>query len=233
MLEGISRKERLSLFLMKRLCIMKKYILLPIIFTNFYVISQTSNKTKTVQQPLVLQWEVFHPRNRDQISLIFRDHKVELIVNTSSYQKNNQSRLGRFESSMNPSLTNLKKQIEQYYAHLKSTVPLSSIVKDKRFKPKTTPHAPVLRINTETIRHTSSYFKPLAQIIRQVWEKHNWLCVECAVYKRQGRNIVRIVTKPNSSSQEQKKFSKKQLNCIKKQRKLLECIDRQFGIFTI
>ena len=210
---------------------MKKYILLPIIFTIFYAVSQNSNKT--IQQPLVLQWEVFHPRNRDQISLIFRDQKVELIVNTSSYQKNKQPRLGRFESPINPSLTNLKKQIEQYYAHLKSTVPLSSIVKDKRLKPKIIPHAPILRINTEKINHTSSYFKPLTKIIRQVWKNYNWLCVECAVYQRKGRNIVRNVTRPKSSSQKQKKFSKKQLNCIKKQKSLLECIDRQFGIFTI
>ena len=210
---------------------MIKYILFPILFTIFCASSQNSNKT--IQRPLVLQWEVFHPRNRDQISLIFRGQKIELIVNTSSYQKNKKPRLGRFESPMNPSLTNLKKQIEQYYAHLKNTVPLSSITKDKRLKSKAVPHAPTLQINTEKITHKSSYFKPLTQIIRQVWEKHNWLCIECAVYKRKGRNIVRTVTKPNSSSQKQKKFSKKQLNCIKKQRRQLECIDPQFGIFTI
>ena len=209
---------------------MKKYILLFAVFTVFNFVLAEQNLKKT---PLVLQWEVFHPRNRDQISLIFRDHKVELIVNTSSYQKNKSPRLGRFESPINPSLTNLKNQIEQYYARLKNTTPLSSTIKDKRLKSKVTPHAPVFRINTEKIAHTSSYFQPLAQIINQVWDKYNWNCVECAVYKRKGRNIVRTVTKQKSSSQKQKKFSKKQLNCIKKQKRLLECIDRQFGILTI
>ena len=210
---------------------MIKHILLPIIFIN-YAISQNS-KEMSSSSPLVLQWEVFHPRNRDQISLIFHVQKTELIVNTSSYQKNKKPRLGRFESPMNPPLTNLKKQIEQYYTRLQSTIPLSSLVKDKRLKPKVSPHTPVIQINTEKIKHTSSYFPPLAQIIRQVWDKNNWLCIECAIYKRKGRNIVRTVTKPNNSSTKQKTFSKKQLNCIKKQGRQLECIDPQFGIFTI
>ena len=120
------------------------------------------NPLNAYKKPLVLQWEVSHPRNTDQISLIFREKKVELVTNTSSYQKGKGVSLGRFESSLNHELKELKEQVGRYYAHLKQTIPLSHLIKDPRVQAKVDPHAPVLRISEEEIPSQHPYFKPLA-----------------------------------------------------------------------
>ena len=207
------------------------------------------NPPNANKKPLVLQWEVSHPRNTDQISLIFREKKVELVTNTSSYQKGKGVSLGRFESSLNPELKELKEQVGRYYAHLKQTVPLSHLIKDPRVQAKVDPHAPVLRISEEKIPRKHPYFKPMALIIYQVWEKE-WTCVECATYKKTRKSIVRTVKKLKSKKKTGKKkasgktsktqwdksrqsFPKKLFNCVPKGKKKVECIDPRFGIFEI
>ena len=203
------------------------------------------------KRPLVLQWEVSHSRNTDQISLIFREKTVELVTNTSSYQKGKVVRLGRFESPLTVELKDLKDQVGRYYARLKKTVPLSSLIKDPRVQASVDPHAPVLRISEEEIQSGHAYFKPLALIIYQIWERE-WTCVECATYKKTRKSIIRTVKKlkqglkrsadkkkahgkisKNQWNERKQNFSKKLLNCIPKEKKRVECIDPQFGIFEI
>ena len=135
------------------------------------------------EQPLVLQWEVSHSKNTDQISLIFRQDTVELITNTSHYQKKKApAKLGHFKTSMNLELKTLKTRISHYHTRLSKTVPMASLIKDSRFnKPEVEPHAPILRINKETITEGHNYFKPLADIIHTAWERQ-WTCVKCAYY---------------------------------------------------
>ena len=209
------------------------------------------NSSSVDKRPLVLQWEVSHPRNTDQISLIFREKTVELVTNTDSYQKGKVARLGRFESSLTVELKDLKDQVGRYYARLKKTVPLSSLIKDPRVQASVDPHAPVLRISEEEIQRGNAYFNPLASIIYKVWERE-WTCVECATYKKTRKSIVRTVKKlkpnlnkkaderkasgkPSKNQWEERKqsFSKKLLNCIPKGKKKVECIDPRFGIFEI
>lgn len=226
-------------------------------FSYFLLIlfhSQGQSKTLPVVKikPLVLQWEVSHPRNTDQISLIFRRNMVELITNTSSYQKGKPVRLGRFQSPINPELERIKKQIKRYRIQLKQTVSMLSLIKDSRVSlPTTDPHAPVLRINEKEIHGEHPYFKPLASIIYQIWE-NKWICVECATYKKRRKSIIRTVKKlksPSDSSKKIKKaksqskrskwdttkqkFSKKFFRCVPKGKKKIECVDPHFGIFEI
>lgn len=208
-------------------------------------VSSSSNKT-----PLVLQWEVSHPRNTDQISLIFKQHSVELITNTSSYQKSRVARLGRFISPLNSQLKAIKEQVNRYYIQSRKTVPVSSLIKDPRFQEaaRVDPHAPALRINEEEINNNQDDFKLLANIIYKVWE-HKWTCRECAIYKKEKKFIVRIVKRKNLQSKtagkEEKSKAKKQweiskqripeklFNCIPKENNKVECVDPQFGIFEI
>ena len=174
------------------------------------------------KKPLVLQWEVSHPRNEDQISLIFREKSVELVTNTSSYQKSKVARLGRFESPLNPELKALKEQVNRYYLHLQKTVPISSLIKVPQLQNIVVdPHAPVLRINKEVIHNEQDAFRPLAKIIYNIW-KHKWICIECALYKKEKKSIVRVVKKrnPNIKIQDSGKTKKaveyKQANILER-----------------
>lgn len=202
------------------------------------------------KKPLVLQWEVSHPRNTDQISLIFKQKTVELVTNTSSYQNGRIARLGRFESPLNSKLKTIKEEVKRYYVQLRKTVPVSSLIKDPRFQEATRadPHAPVLHINKEEIDNKHAYFKPLANIIYKIWE-HNWTCRECALYKKEKKIIVRTVKRRSlqskTATKEKKSKGKKQgeiskqripgklFNCIPKGKNKVECVDPQFGIFEI
>ena len=224
-------------------------------FVNFVLlpVAKAKEEKKKItpsfdRKPLVLQWEVSHSRNRDQISLIFRKEYVELITNTSSYQKGKTVRLGRFKAPLNSKLKTIKNQIKWYYVQLKKTVPASSLIKDSRLQESgiRNPHAPVLRINEEEVQDGQTYFKPLAKIIYKIWE-HKWTCVECALYEQQEKFIVRTVkiesktvvkTKSLDKVKKQwgtskRKFPKKLLACVPKGKNTVECVDHQFGIFEI
>ena len=219
-----------------------------------FSVAETKNEKTAFlsnKKPLVLEWEVSHPRNTDQITLIFRQKSVELATNTSSYQKGKVAKLGRFESPLNFKLKALKEQVERYYIQLRKTVPVSSLIKDSRFYSEVEPHAPVLRINEEKIKNRQTYFKPLASIIYKIWE-NEWTCLECAIYKKNRKFIIRTVKTLKSGSNRKaedqeksqnkekqqwetkiQKFSKKQLRCVSKEKDRIECIDPKFGIFEI
>lgn len=235
--------------LQKRFLVLWWVFFIPHLAYSAETKSVKPNASFVDKRPLVLQWEVSHPRNTDQISLIFREKKVELVVNTSSYKKGKMVRLGRFESSFTLELTDLKDQVGRYYARLGKTVPLSSLIKDPRVQTSVDPHAPILRINEEEIQNGSAYFNPLASIIYKVWERE-WICVECATYRKKRKSIVRTVkrlktkqevrrrkisgkSEKNQWSKREQSFSKKHLNCIPTSKKRVECIDPQFGIFEI
>ena len=175
--------------------------------------------------PLVLQYEASHVRNKDQISLIFRKTTAELAVNTSSWQTGPKPRLGRFGSDLTPGLKSIKQQIERAYARRRRTVPALSLIKHPRFRPRPRPHAPVLRVGSEEIKEGSPHFKPLAEIIRGVWQAAGWTCLECAVYQARGNKILRIQTGfaegragPAAAGGSKRFFSKKELGCISKGR---------------
>ena len=181
-----------------------KFLYSIIFLLSFILVSIVRAETKKVisasnDRPLVLQWEVSHSRNRDQISLIFRQEYVELVINTSIYQKGKIAHLGRFKSPLTSELKILKNQIKWYYVQLKKTVPVSSLIKDSRFQKALVvdPHASVLRINEEEIKDGQTYFKPLSKVIYKVWE-HKWTCIECASYKQQKEFIIRTVKKLKS-----------------------------------
>ncbi|MDE0519024.1 MAG: hypothetical protein OXH36_05675 [Bdellovibrionales bacterium] len=224
------------------------------LFLIFFFVKAETKKpiSSSNNKPLVLQWEVSHSRNTDQISLIFKQKSVELVTNTSSYQKGHVARLGRFETPLDTKLKKIKDQVQRYYKQLRKTVPLSSLIKDPRIKLHIDPHAPVLRINEEQIKYEQTYFKAMAHIIYKVWE-HEWTCIECALYKKNKKFILRTVKKRKSGPEseakdkvkkrgktkkieeknQQQKFLKKRLNCIPKGKNKVECIDHQFGIFEI
>ncbi len=228
-----------------------KRILFFLFSLSVIEIATANPVTEKQSKPLVLQREVSHPRNIDQISFIFRENKVEMVTNISFWQKGKKPRLGRFESSMTPLLQSLKKRLTRYRGRLQKTVPLSSLIKDRRIQPSHTPHAPILRLNTREIKEGGPFFKELEDIIQQIGNT-NWKCVECAEYQRHKKGIVRVVRKRTGISNKQrdnpskkpskklsrylvkrKILSKKSLNCIRKTKSRWECVDRQFGIFEI
>ncbi len=186
--------------------------------------------------PLVLQWEVSHSRNTDQISLIFRKTHVELVVNTTSYQKTPPPRLGRFVSDLNPRLQSLKAEVLSHYLKRKESVPLSELVKPEGLlsAPHRVPHEVVLRINEKEIYGADSDFQTLSRLIHQVWE-HPWKCERCASYQKQKNSILRVVRKnqQRGTEEEKKVFSKKNMNCIRKGEDRMECMDTSFGIFEL
>lgn len=220
----------------------------------FFIFDNTTPVySKTSQRPLILQWEVSHSRNTDQISLIFRQNTLELVTNTSIYQTPREKTitLGYFQSPMNPQLKKIKKDIETSYNYLKQTVPVLSLIKDSRLQIPFNPHAPVMRINEEEISSRDSRFKTLTSIISRIW-KQDWICIDCAIYKKKKKSIIRTVKKlkspetlshfnkikKNSKNKNQwetktKKFSRNSLNCIPQGKRSWECIDPKFGIFEM
>ena len=193
--------------------------------------------------PLVLQYEVSHSRNLDQISLIFRRDSVELVVNTSSwqfdssYRQNDKNpRLGRFESRLTPRLLVFKMQAQLAYESLSQSVPLASLLDLPPHSPDS--HAPVLFLGGREIEESSPYFVPLARIIYRVWESANWNCLECAIYKKRRNKIVRTVKRVSESKKspqiEKKVFSEKELSCRESEYSVrIECMDPDFGTFEI
>ena len=209
--------------------ISKAKLLLLIGLLSLLASSSTLAK-KAPKKPLILQMEVSHPRNTDQISLIFKGNKVQLVTNTSSYQKG-RVRLGVFHHPLNGKLTALRNSIEQYRQRLQKNPPKESLH---------VPHAPVLYINEQEIRHGHPYFKTLERIFYKVWETP-WRCTTCAEYTKKQNAIVRILktnkaeSKKKAKGQKKKRtvFSKKALNCRNVGKNKLECIDPSFGIFEL
>ena len=199
-----------------------------------YLLSQQAFANK---KTLVLQYEVSHTRNIDQISLIFRQSSVDLVVNTSSWQKEGNPQLGRFKSPLTPELSVLKIQVQLIHESLAQSVPVLSLLNLPSQIPE--PKAPVLWIGNKKIKESSPYFDSMARIIYQVWQSAQWACVECASYKKRRNKIVRLRIHPElkktaqTSSIQKKLFSKKELSCVSKNSGRIECVDPQFGIFEL
>ena len=147
--------------------------LLLLIGLLLFLASSSTLAKKAPKKPLILQMEVSHPRNTDQISLIFKGNKVQLVTNTSSYQKG-RVRLGVFHHPLNGKLTALRNSIEQYRQRLQKNPPKESLH---------IPHAPVLYINEQEIRHGHPYSKALKRIFYKVWDTP-WRCTTCAEYTK-------------------------------------------------
>ena len=229
-------------------------------FLSFYLLllntAKVHSSAKKEVKPLVLQMTISHSRNTDQVSLIFRADKVEMVTNTAHYQKGKKNQLGWFESSITPELNSLKQRLNWYHSRLKKTVSIASLINKGPVPPSShTPHAPLFRLNKEHIKEGGVFFNELEDIIQQI-PNHNWTCVECAEYQKHEKGILRIVRKrQNSVARKPPKnkqasnnklakkkstffvqktvLSKKNLNCSRKTKSLWECVDERFGIFEI
>ena len=224
-----------------------------------YLEAQDLERAASTKNPLVLQWEVSHSRNTDQISLIFRQDIVELVTNTSSYQKDKPVRLGWFQSPMDYELEDMRGRIRMFYGQLRRTIPLSELIQDLRFQARVIPHTPIVRINEvdneegnkedskEEIQPGHPYFESLSNIIYHAWERE-WICVECAEYRQKGSSIVRTVKKLKPAFKEGavspeegqnpweitiQTFPKELLDCFPKGENIMECVDPEFGIFDL
>lgn len=209
--------------------------------------TQTKTGKKPVSQevqPMVLQWVASHHRNTDQISLVFKQDNVDMVTNTSSWQKD-KMRLGRFSSRYTEKLAALKEQVEEYYIEWTSTVPASSFINIDGFPIREIddPHAPILSLAGEPIPKNHPYFEALSNIIYSIWE-NEWSCIECASYRKRRNSIIRTVETSASPQEGQKKstakknrqtFSKAQLECLPKEKgqDAIECVDPEFGIFKL
>ena len=193
---------------------------------------------QTLAKPLVLQYEVSHSRQTDQMSLIFLEDEVKLVVNTSSWQETKTPRLGQFRSPLTPELSSLKGRLEGTYVNLQKYVSMADLVSLPPSHP--VPHAPLLRLSDQELESSHPQFDSLAKIIYSVWETADWTCLDCARYKKRRNKILRKVT-VRSQNPEGKtkatshstKFSQKELSCHPKGSKNLECVDPQYGIFEL
>lgn len=156
------------------------------------------------ERPMVLQYQVSHSRNVDQISLVFRQDTVQLVVNTDSWQKETMPpRLGIFEASYNRELSRLKRELEHYHHYYTNTVSILSLMElpdVPGFPPMPDPHASRIFIGGEEVWSEHDHYEVLFGIIQSVWD-HQWSCVECASYRIQGDSIVRTITLSTSDGQ--------------------------------
>ena len=149
------------------------------------------------ERPMVLQYQVSHSLNTDQISLIFRQESVELVVNKDYWQEDAMPRrLGRFRADYNGELSRLKRKVGLYHDRLKRTVPLLSLL-DVPDIPSMRergpdPHAPRLSLGGEEIPSRHRVYEDLFGILESVWD-HRWRCLECASYRIEGDSIVRTM----------------------------------------
>ena len=228
-------------------------MLLYYIFNLFLVSSAYAEQgaSKSIppedKKPLVLQWEISHARNTDQISLIFRQETVELVTNTS-FKTKEPPRLGSFSIPRSSNSKILEKRIYQYYIRLKNTIPIASLIKGRKTQPPIHPHAPMLYINDQKIHHEHIYFKPLKDILFQEIKNKKWNCQECATYKllnykspktkkqktikkEPSIKIQRTVQKNGKTTTQA--FTKKEFNCRTQGKTGWECVDPEFGIFVL
>ncbi|MDE0118654.1 MAG: hypothetical protein OXM55_01440 [Bdellovibrionales bacterium] len=146
---------------------------------------------------------------------------------------------------MNSDLLFLKSQVESYYLYLKNTILISNLFKGLNIQLSSTPSTPVLHVNKKEIPNGHPYYKPASEIIYKIWNI-KWFCVECAIYKKNRKFIIRTTKQLRSNKKagnktklkkqwktNRQKFIKKSLNCISVGKKKVECIDSLFGIFEI
>ena len=218
---------------------LKILLLIGLVYTLLSLQAKSLAATKT--RPLVLQIEMSHPRTIYQTSLIFRKKIVEFVTNISQTPvKGNPTRLGQFYKPLNKRLQLKKKQIQAYKRLLslrkRDAIDLSKILKATGVNSfQTNPHAPVIRIGgdgqTIEVKASHPYFEPLRQILYNVGND-NWSCISCAEYKKKGKSVIRIVKKrgrkPASNI-----FPAKTFQCFSLNRKQIECLDIQYGLFKL
>ena len=210
---------------------LKTFILILVgLFSSILYFSQIFARTSK-SAPLVLQIEISHPRNTDQTSLIFREKTVDFVTNSfqiSSQQKSSKFLLGHFQITLNNDFKILQKKIASIRNNL-----ISKNKKDEPFQ--LVPHAPVIHIggdgNSLTIRENDTHFESLRGILFKVRDQ-NWKCISCAKYEKKEESIVRTAERENQKTTS-RTFSRKDLKCVSLNKKRIECIDSQFGIFEL
>ena len=212
--------------------------------------------------PMVLQYQALHFRNTDEISLVFRQDTVQLVVNTDSWQKETMpSLLGVFEARYDIDLSILKDRLEIYrdihteygveYRDYYTQFPTLMDIPEFRSMVAPDPEAPIISIGGKEVSSGYDYYETLFEVIRSVWD-HQWSCVHCASYRIQGDSIVRaikIVSPDGNENQHTDEFFKssgieefaeipwisgdgESIECIQFGT-MLECLDFRSGIFDL
>ena len=208
-----------------------------LIFTTKTFARAKKNAVKKKIEPLVLQMQVSHLRNTDQISLIFKKNTLTLVTNYYSHSSSKQAvRLGQFQINMTLQMRLFKRQIQAYKRLLDKDNPDSKTSKSARAI-ASIPHAYQIGITGDgrlrTISTEHSYFAPLKRILMETRQNQNmYRCISCATYYKNNQSIIRIVKKQGKPPQRQK-FSKEQLQCRQIGNKKLECVDEAYGLFEI
>ena len=126
------------------------------------------------ERPVVLQYQVSHSRNVDQVSLVFRQDTVRLVVNTDFWQRETMPpRLGIFEAGYNRELSRLKERLELYHRYHRNTVSFRSLMDlpgVPGFPSRPDPGASRIFIGGEEVSSGRPHHEVLFGIIRSVWD---------------------------------------------------------------
>ena len=188
-------------------------------------------RDRPIGEGVVVSMEVSHYRNLDYRSLAFEGTSVEFVTNVfffDSQEPNRLPSLGRFRTSMTPRLRIVESIFRAYHRIL-------SRGKGSILHFPIMPHAPIMHINKRRLYYGmplhSSIERDFRAAIEEVWNG-DWTCVDCAEYRRDGRNISRI-DRSVDGEESQRRFSRRDLDCKSYGDGWLECIDPEFGIFEI
>ncbi len=192
---------------------------------------------------LVLQLDISHPRNVDQISLIFGKSSVGFVTNVfhtrpDSSNNTHPPTLGQFRTPIDESLALLQQKILAY----RNMIEFRKNITDNFLQSSISQrgiHASVIRIGRNgkilEIGESHPQFTALKNILYKEAYERQWNCLLCAEYKRKDNIIQRIVKRKNYKSIV-KNFSLRVLRCNPlgtENKKTIECVDEEFGIFEI
>lgn len=211
------------------------------IFIAIFLVSTTRTfaevtKAPAKEKPLVLQMQVSHLRNTDQVSLIFKGKRLLLVTNVHQFsvKPTKTVRLGEFQTRITSRWRLLKRQIQAYKRLLDKDNPGGASESSRAMA--SIPHAYQVKIGGDgrfrTISKEHPYFAPLKSILMEaIQNQKRYRCISCAAYYKKKKSIIRVVKKHGKSPQ-RKKFSKEQLQCRPIGKKL-ECVDKDYGLFEI
>ena len=210
-------------------------IILLVLTTKTFA-KTTKHIVKRKVKPLVLQMQVSHLRNTDQISLIFKEKRLILVTNYYQSVSKQPVQLGQFQIALTPQMRLFKRQIRAYKRLLDKDNPDSKTSENSRAI-ASIPHAYQIGITGDgklrTISKKHPYFAPLKRILMEARQNQNrYRCVSCATYYKKNQSIIRVIKKRGKPPQRQK-FSKEQLQCRQIGKKKLECVDKAYGLFEI
>jgi len=174
--------------------------------------------------PFTVTEAVSHARNLIFRSLTFRGSTVEARTNVFSLdrrQANRPVRLGRFETSMTPTLGSVQRFFQRFTLW-PGNESLEFI-----------PHAPIVYVNGRRVHHEhSDFFDFRSAFVTTIEEAANrWTCVDCAEYRRTDGSIWRVSIVDGEESRDRFSFRDLDFHPIGGGR--LECVDPEFGIFEI